>query len=596
MKAVRQDVVCRMQAVLCILLILNLHVGLSGCGRSVEETLPAPQPNRFTLGVDHPLARALRDTAFASPNYLEVDPQHRTFRIVYADSAREIHGRVALVPGGPTMSELSFSSAGRSATLKLDPSTRQVRRIETSTGLTWSPSSPTAGRAASTPAGVPASYLAANRELLSLEAQAQNPAGLAAPLVFFAFIGGIWLSCAAACPVFVLILGKVIPHIIAALPPIPGGSSNDPDDDGVPVATDNCPDVSNPDQADTDGDGTGDACDETPNGPPAGIPAPPVAQNDTFATPEDTALSGNVLANNGNGADSDPNSDPLTTSIQTGPQNGLLNLSASGAFTYTPKQNFNGSDSFTYKVDDGQNGTATAIASITVTPINDRPIARNDTFAANLGAATGGNLFADNGAGPDSDVDGDAITVCAVNGQPVGVGQSLPLDFGTLIVQANGSFAYDAAQNPSANKTGPFVEAFWYSACDPAGGKASAQVTILVNRPPEARNDRFIATTQPATETGSLFANNDFGADSDPEQDVIRVMRVNGSPAKLGVPVPLGRGTLTVMPDGSFSYEHPAVPDGGGAVPPLDGFNYVIGDGRGGESTADVQFIFLGPC
>ena len=45
------------------------------------------------------------------------------------------------------------------------------------------------------------------------------------------------------------------------------GGSSDTDGDGVPDATDNCPNVSNPSQADTDGDGIGDACDPPPPPP-----------------------------------------------------------------------------------------------------------------------------------------------------------------------------------------------------------------------------------------------------------------------------------------------------------------------------------------
>jgi hypothetical protein len=57
---------------------------------------------------------------------------------------------------------------------------------------------------------------------------------------------------------------------VAAAAPDP----NDPDGDGIPTTSDNCPDVANPGQVDSDGDGAGNACDATPYGPPAASPPP----------------------------------------------------------------------------------------------------------------------------------------------------------------------------------------------------------------------------------------------------------------------------------------------------------------------------------
>ena len=58
----------------------------------------------------------------------------------------------------------------------------------------------------------------------------------------------------------------------------------------------------------------------------------------------------------------------------TGPTNGTLTLNANGSFTYTPNANFFGSDSFTYRANDGFADSATAARStITVDPVNDAP-------------------------------------------------------------------------------------------------------------------------------------------------------------------------------------------------------------------------------
>jgi uncharacterized repeat protein (TIGR01451 family) len=102
---------------------------------------------------------------------------------------------------------------------------------------------------------------------------------------------------------------------------------------------------------------------------------PPTAVPDAVSTDEDTPLSGNVLADNGSGLDSDPDGDPLavTTTPTSGPDHGGLTLDASGAFDYTPNADFNGPDSFEYKVCAPSPACDTTTVSITVEPVNDPP-------------------------------------------------------------------------------------------------------------------------------------------------------------------------------------------------------------------------------
>jgi VCBS repeat-containing protein/ELWxxDGT repeat protein len=101
----------------------------------------------------------------------------------------------------------------------------------------------------------------------------------------------------------------------------------------------------------------------------------PIAQADAFTTGEDVALTGNVLADNGAGADADPDGDALTvnTTPVAGPANGTLVLNADGSFTYTPNADFHGTDSFTYEVSNGNGGTDQATVTITVDPVVDVP-------------------------------------------------------------------------------------------------------------------------------------------------------------------------------------------------------------------------------
>ena len=102
----------------------------------------------------------------------------------------------------------------------------------------------------------------------------------------------------------------------------------------------------------------------TPPPPPPPTNDPPVANDDGYSTTQDTQLSviaPGVLAN-----DTDANGDPITAVLETDVGSGTLNLSADGSFTYTPNTGFTGSDSFTYRADDGTDPSNIATVSITV--------------------------------------------------------------------------------------------------------------------------------------------------------------------------------------------------------------------------------------
>ena len=104
----------------------------------------------------------------------------------------------------------------------------------------------------------------------------------------------------------------------------------------------------------------------------------PVAVNDAYTTAEDTPLTiagPGVLAN-----DSDLDGDPLSALLVTGPAHGTLSLNADGAFTYTPAANFNGADTFTYRANDGALNSNIATVALTITPVNDAPVAVNDAY------------------------------------------------------------------------------------------------------------------------------------------------------------------------------------------------------------------------
>ncbi|PST25377.1 hypothetical protein C7U60_05675, partial [Mesorhizobium plurifarium] len=157
----------------------------------------------------------------------------------------------------------------------------------------------------------------------------------------------------------------------------------------------------------------------------------PIARDDAFTIDEDSPLAGRVLADNGSGADSDPDGDPLAVSLVSGPGNGTLVLNADGTFSYTPTDDFHGTDSFVYRIDDGNGGSSTATVSIVVNPVNDVPSGTDRTVTIAEDGSYGFSL-ADFGF---SDADtGDALSsvtittlpsngVLTLNGTTVGAGQ-----------------------------------------------------------------------------------------------------------------------------------------------------------------------------
>ena len=133
----------------------------------------------------------------------------------------------------------------------------------------------------------------------------------------------------------------------------------------------------------------------------------PVAGDDTYAVDEDAVLivsAPGVLAN-----DTDEDDDSLLVVDATDPVGGSVTLNPDGSFIYTPNADFNGSDSFTYKANDGTADSNVATVNITVTAVNDAPVAVDDAASTNEDA----DVTID-AAANDTDVDSSGLTVSAV--------------------------------------------------------------------------------------------------------------------------------------------------------------------------------------
>src|SRR5881396_1756841 len=138
----------------------------------------------------------------------------------------------------------------------------------------------------------------------------------------------------------------------------------------------------------------------------------PLANDDSYATDEDTPLTvaaPGVLAN-----DTDVDGNILTAALVSGPSQGTLTLNADGSFTYTPDSNYNGSDSFTYKASDGSANSATATVNFTVRPVNDAPLVNADSYTIDEDSPL--IVSAPGVLANDTDVEGSTLSAVLVSG------------------------------------------------------------------------------------------------------------------------------------------------------------------------------------
>ncbi len=190
----------------------------------------------------------------------------------------------------------------------------------------------------------------------------------------------------------------------------------------------------------------------------------PVAVDDTpaqdvmYTTTEDSALHVNglsVLAND----TSDEGDVPLSIGVVGPVAHGSVVFNADKSFDYTPNADFNGTDTFTYTAGDGISTSTPATVSILVTPVNDAPVATNQSVVTSVNLASSSVLTAN-----DIDV-GDTLSYATTSNPTHGT---------TVLNAATGAFTY----TPSASYVG--TDSFTWQASDGAASSSVATVNITV--------------------------------------------------------------------------------------------------------------------
>ena len=143
----------------------------------------------------------------------------------------------------------------------------------------------------------------------------------------------------------------------------------------------------------------------------------PVAQTQSVTTAEDTAKAITLMA-------TDAESNTLTYAIATNPSHGTLS-GTPPSVTYAPATNYYGADSFTFTASDASLTSTPATVSITVTPVNDAPVANNQSVTTPEDTATNLVLTA-------TDVDSSNLTYSILAGPVHGTLSGLNTNSGAV--------------------------------------------------------------------------------------------------------------------------------------------------------------------
>jgi parallel beta-helix repeat protein len=218
--------------------------------------------------------------------------------------------------------------------------------------------------------------------------------------------------------------------------------------------------------------------------------------------------------------------------------------------TFVPAADYNGPDAFDFLANDGSTDSAAARVSISVHPVNDRPVARDDSATTIKNKPVIIDVLAN-----DSDVEGP-VTLAGVS----------PAAHGLVLVNPDGKVTYQ----PDPEYGGPDQFVYTVEDADGATDTASVSVTVFAvdpaDQPPSAENDS-VSTNEDTSVTIAVLAN-----DSDPDGDPLTVVEVSAP----------SMGSATI--NANYTITYAPAPNANGS----DSFTYTVSDGRGLTDSATV--------
>lgn len=288
---------------------------------------------------------------------------------------------------------------------------------------------------------------------------------------------------------------------------------------------------------------------------------PPTVRDDSFAINPNTLNNPlEVLANDSIEPDRD---ETLQILSLTAPAHGTAIIDNGIRIAYTPEPGYLGPDSLTYTVLDSNGAQATGTVSLTVTVVNNPPIATPDSYSINRNSTANRlRVLANDSTLPDVN---EVLTITTV---------SAPNRGGTIVAAENNTVL---RYTPAPQFAG--VETFSYTVSDGRGAFATALVTINVgnfNSLPIPADDAYFIPQNSTANTLEVLAN-----DFDP--DGTNVLTVSA------VGVASNGGILQISPDRLSILYTPPQPFLG-----TETFTYTVDDGRGGLETAQVTVTVIG--
>jgi len=291
----------------------------------------------------------------------------------------------------------------------------------------------------------------------------------------------------------------------------------------------------------------------------------PVAVDDNYTLAEGGTIT-KVVVDGLRANDTDAEGDAFIVIRFSNPTYGILSLNPDGSFTYTHDGGEVPTDSFTYTLNDGGCDSNIGTVNLTITPVNDCPVALRTTYTVMEGGTLNKSVL-EGFLRFDSDADGDPFTAIKVTD---------PLHATSFTLNPDGSFTY------VHDGTNTLFDSLTYKIndglCDSDVVKVIISI-IEINDCPTAVGETYTlprnSTLNVPSATGVLA--NDFDPD-----DSLTIFPLTGPNHSTG---------FSLFPDGSISYVHD------GSFSPKDSILYKLNDGKCGDSeTVTVYFNITNEC